>query len=136
MSDSFTINTSGHYHFVNITDEVQKIVTTSNVTDGLASIFVVGSTAAITTIEYEDGVINDIKKVFEDWAPEKADYEHHKRWGDANGAAHIKSAIIGTEQTVPIINGKLKLSTWQQLALIDFDEKSRQRELIVTCLSV
>lgn len=127
----FTISTKGRCDIVNITDKVAKEVQLSGIHDGLAVVFVPGSTAAITTIEYEQGVINDLKKVLEKIAPFGLDYEHHKRWGDNNGDAHIKSALIGPSLSVPIENSKLVIGTWQQIVLIDFDEKPRERKIIV-----
>ena len=127
----FTIQTKGHYDFIDITNKVADIIKKSKIMSGVAVIFISGSTAAITTIEYENGVIEDLKEVFEKIAPENKDYKHHQRWGDRNGAAHIKSALVGTDLVVPIENGKLQLGTWQQIVLIDFDEKPRSREIIV-----
>lgn len=127
----FTIQTKGHYDFIDITGKVADIIEKSKIMSGVAAIFILGSTAAITTIEYENGVIEDLKEVFEKIAPEKADYKHHQRWGDRNGAAHIKSALVGADLVVPIKNGKLQLGAWQQIVLIDFDEKPRSREVIV-----
>lgn len=125
------IKTKGHYDFIDITEKVEMIVKESKVKEGIALVFIKGSTAAITTMEYEDGLIKDLKNVFEKIAPEDFNYKHHQKWGDHNGAAHIKSAIIGTDLTIPIENGKLYLGTWQQIVFIDFDEQPRQREIIV-----
>jgi len=127
----FTVKTNGHYDFKDITPKVSEQIKKSKVKDGIALVFVAGSTAAITTIEYEEGVIEDLKDVFERWAPEKADYKHHLRWGDHNGAAHMKSAILGTDLSIPIENGELVLGTWQQIVLIDFDERPRSRDITV-----
>jgi len=131
MIKSFTIATEGHNDFVNITDQVITMVSKSGVEEGIVLIFVPSSTVALTTMEYEEGVIKDLTKVFEEIAPEDFDYEHHKRWGDRNGAAHIKSALIGTDLTIPIKKGKLLLGAWQQIVLIDFDEKPRSRDIFV-----
>lgn len=125
------IQTKGHYDFIDITNQVALLVEQSKIKDGIVNIFIPGSTAAITTIEYEQGVIEDLKEVLEKIAPENYDYKHHLKWGDYNGAAHIKSALIKTSLTVPIENGKLQLGTWQQIVLIDFDERPRTREIIV-----
>lgn len=130
----FTIKTNGHYDFIDITNEVQAAVSQSGLKDGVAVVFVPGSTAAITTIEYESGVIEDLIEVFEQIAPENADYKHHQRWGDKNGAAHIKSALVGPDFYTPVSQGKLDLGTWQQIVLIDFDEKPRAREIIVKAI--
>lgn len=127
----FTINTKGHYDFLDITGKVEAIVEKSGVTDGVAVVFVPGSTAAVTTMEYESGVVQDLVNVFEKLAPESADYAHHQRWDDRNGAAHIKSALVGPDLTVPIENGRLVLGAWQQIVLIDFDERPRSREIVV-----
>jgi secondary thiamine-phosphate synthase enzyme len=126
-----TVRTKGHYDFVNITDRVAVVVEQSGITAGVAAVFVPGSTAALTTMEYEEGSIEDVKEVLEKLAPENADYQHHRRWGDRNGAAHIKSALIGADLVIPIVHGKLALGTWQQIVLIDFDERARQRDVIV-----
>lgn len=128
---TFNVKTRGHYDFIDITERVSDIVVNSGVKEGVAVVFVPGSTAALTTMEYEEGLIKDLKGVFEKIAPENADYQHHQRWGDHNGAAHIKSALVGTDFTVPIEKGKLVLGTWQQIVLIDFDERPREREIIV-----
>jgi len=127
----FTVETRGHYDFKDITPEVLKIVKNSKIKSGVAHIFVTGSTAGITTMEFEEGIMKDLKMIFENWAPEHADYEHHKKWGDHNGAAHIKAAIIGPSLSIPIENNKLATGTWQQISLIDFDEKPRTRSIIV-----
>ena len=127
----FKIQTKGHYDFIDITQQVSTLVSESDCEDGIAVIFVAGSTAAITTMEYESGVIEDMKAVFENWASEDADYKHHQRWGDRNGAAHIKSALVGASLSVPVESGELLLGTWQQVVLIDFDERARMREITV-----
>jgi len=130
-----TVKTKGHYDFVNITDKVQACLQSANIKSGVVALFVSGSTAALTTIEYEDGVINDLKDVLEKIAPENYNYKHHQKWGDHNGAAHIKSAIIGPDLTVSITNGKMDLGTWQQIVIIDFDEKPRTRRIITKIIN-
>ena len=131
MFKTISIQTKGHYDFIDITAQVATVVKENNTREGLAIIFVSGSTAAITTMEYEEGLIQDLKEVFEDLAPEAKNYHHHQRWGDHNGAAHIKAALVGQDLTVPIENGQLQLGTWQQIVLIDFDERPRERKLII-----
>jgi len=128
----FKVSTKGHYDFIDITEKVLMLVKKSGIKEGVAVVFVPGSTAAITAMEYESGLIEDLKEVFEKIAPEDADYKHHKRWGDRNGAAHIKSALIGPDIVVPVKGGKLGLGSWQQIVLIDFDERPREREVRVT----
>ena len=131
MAMKFTLRTKGHYDFIDITDKVSKIIEDSGVGTGIVLVFVRGSTAAVTTMEFEEGLIEDIKKTLEKIAPEKGDYKHHLKWGDKNGAAHIKSALIGPDLVIPIKDSKLNLGTWQQIVLIDFDEKEREREIFV-----
>ncbi len=131
----FKIKTSGHHDFIDITGDVKRIAEESGIKDGIVSIFVTGSTAAVTIMEYEKGIIKDFIDVLEKIAPEGADYEHHKKWNDHNGAAHIKSVLIGTDLVVPIESGRLQLGVWQQIVLIDFDEKPREREIIVRIIS-
>lgn len=130
----FTVKTRGHYDFVDITDRVAAAVDRSGANEGAVVVFVFGSTAALTTMEYEEGLIADVREALEKVAPEDGGYHHHQRWGDRNGAAHIKSALIGTDLSIPIERGKLALGTWQQIVLIDFDERDRTREVIVKIL--
>ncbi len=125
------VETKGHYDFVDLTKRINNIVKKSGVEDGMVFLFVRGSTAVLTTMEYESGLLEDLKQVFEGIAPESADYRHHLRWGDKNGAAHIKSAFIGPDLAIPIEKGKMQLGTWQQIVLVDFDERPRTREIIV-----
>ena len=127
----FIVKTKGHYDFIDITEEVKGLISHSKIKDGVVLIFVKGSTAAITLMENEEGVFKDFKEILEKIAPEKFDYKHHLKWGDHNGAAHIKSALIKPEVVVPLENGRLDLGTWQHIILIDFDEKPREREIIV-----
>ncbi len=131
MLKDFTVQTKGHTDIINITEKVAALVKAAGIVDGLVLVFVAHSTAAITTIEYEPGVMVDLKNILEQIAPEQADYEHHKRWGDHNGAAHIKSALLGTDFTAPIKGGEIILGTWQQIVLIDFDERPRTRRILV-----
>lgn len=127
----FTVNTKGHYDLINITEQVKKAVAGSGIEQGIVFVFTKGSTLALTTMEYEEGVVEDLKKVFERLAPEKAEYQHHLKWGDHNGAAHIKSALMKTDLAFPVEDNKIYLGDWQQIVLIDFDERPREREIIV-----
>ena len=127
----FRVSTKGHYDFINLTQKVKEVVEKSKVKDGIALIFVKGTTAALTIMEYEEGIMEDIKEVLEKMAPENANYKHHLKWGDRNGAAHIKSALIGPDLVVPIEEGEIQLGQWQEIVLIDFDEKEREREIVV-----
>lgn len=131
---SFNVKTKGHYDFVDITSHVAGEVHDSGLRSGIAVVFLPGTTAAITTMEHEAGSQEDLKALFERWAPEDADYHHHKKWGDRNGAAHMKSAIIGADVSVPFKDGGLLLGQWQRIVLIDLDERSRTRKVIVTLI--
>jgi len=130
-SESIRVSTNGHCDVVDITDQVKAIVNRSGLASGIVTVFVVGSTAGITTIEYEPGLVHDIKEAFERIAPQSANYQHHERWGDDNGHAHIRSSLLGTSITVPFTGKSLALGTWQQVVLIDFDTRKRQRDVIV-----
>jgi len=127
----FTVSTKGFTDIIDITDKVSKIVRDSKVKEGICLISSPGSTAGITTIEYESGLIKDLKRALEIIAPMNENYEHCKKWGDCNGYAHIRSALLKPFLAVPVENGKLVLGTWQQIILIDFDNRSREREVMV-----
>lgn len=114
-----------------ITDLVAAAIAQSTCTGGLATVFVVGSTAGVTTIEYEPGAIADLNRMFEHVAPRDADYRHHLRWGDDNGSSHVRAALLGPSLTVPFAAGALLLGTWQQIMLIEFDTRPRKREIVI-----
>jgi len=127
----FNISTKGFTDIIDITPQVLKEVEKSKVKDGICLVFVAHSTCAITTIEYEEGAIKDLKRSLEIIAPMNTNYEHCKKWGDCNGYAHIRAALMKPSLVVPVENGKLVLGTWQQIVLIDFDNRPREREIIV-----
>ncbi len=124
--------TQGHTQVLDITDGVARVVAESGVRHGLAVVFVVGSTAGITTTEAEPGLLNhDLKAFFERIAPAGADYAHEATWHDDNGHAHVRAAAVGPSLTVPVVAGRLTLGTWQQIVLLDFDTRPRRREVVV-----
>jgi len=127
----FSIETKGFNEVIDITDKVREIVRKAKVSDGLCVVFCPCSTCAITTIEFEEGAIQDLKRILDKIAPMEDNYEHCKKWGDCNGYAHIRSALLKPFFCCPIENGDLALGTWQQLVFIDFDNKARRREIIV-----
>ncbi len=131
FSSTFQIKTTGFCDIHEITAKVENILSTSKLVNGVVIVFVPGSTAGITTIEYESGVIEDLKKAIERLAPQNIHYDHDTRWGDGNGFAHVRASLIGPSLSVPIINGDLQLGTWQQIVLIDFDNRPRTREVVV-----
>ncbi len=129
---SIEVETSGFADVIDITGEVQDAVSKNEIQEGLACVFVAGSTGAVTTIEYEPGLVQDLKQAFERLAGERAEYRHNLRWGDGNGFSHVRAAFVGPSLTVPVEGGKLQLGTWQQIVFIDFDNRQRSRRLSVT----
>ncbi len=131
ITKTITLKTRGNNDIINITDEVENKITKSNLMDGIITVFVSGSTAGVTTIEYESGVIEDLSNAIERMAPKDIEYKHDLRWGDGNGYSHVRAALLGPSLTVPFSRKRLMLGTWQQIVFIDFDNRSRTRELIV-----
>ncbi len=119
---------------VDITKDVQRIVEKSGFRNGIATVFIVGSTGAVTTMEYEPGLKKDIPNALERIAPSNIDYEHHKTWHDDNGKSHVRASIVGASITVPFINGRLTLGTWQQIVAMNLDTRSRQRKVVVVVI--
>jgi secondary thiamine-phosphate synthase enzyme len=130
-TDTISLSTKGFTDIIDITGEVASVSARSGVRDGQATVFCRGSTGAVSTIEYEDGVINDLKRAIEKLAPSGVPYEHDRRWGDGNGFSHVRAALMKPSLTVPIIGGKLALGTWQQIVFLDFDNRGRTREIVV-----
>ncbi len=116
---------------LDITHDVQRAVEGSGVGDGLACVFVVGSTAAVTTVEHEPGLVADLRSAMDRLYPKGEDYEHHRRWGDGNGHSHVRASMIGPSLTVPVVDGSLLLGTWQQIVLMELDNKPRSRKITV-----
>ena len=124
------IDTKGFNDIINITDYALDFV--SEFEQGLLNVFVQGSTLGITTIEYEEGVVQDLKDAINRIAPDDIEYLHNIKWGDGNGFSHVRSALIGPSITIPIHRGNLRLGTWQQIVVIDFDNRPRKREIYLT----
>ncbi|MCK5236109.1 MAG: secondary thiamine-phosphate synthase enzyme YjbQ [Deltaproteobacteria bacterium] len=125
------LSTKGFTDIVNITEEIKSILSSSSIRNGQMCIFVPGSTGSVTTIEFEDGVLSDLREAIETLVPKDKEYKHDKRWGDGNGFSHIRAALMKPGLTIPIIDRHLTLGTWQQLVFIDFDNKSRSRSIVV-----
>jgi secondary thiamine-phosphate synthase enzyme len=125
------ISTNGQGDVRDITSVVARLVTESGAREGTVTAFVVGSTASITTIEFESGAVEDLNRMFESLAPRHAEYRHHLRWGDDNGSSHVRAALLGPSVVVPFQNARLLLGTWQQLVLVEFDTRPRERELVI-----
>lgn len=134
-SHQFEIQTRGNNDVLNITERVDRCAVEDGITSGIATVFVVGSTAGITTTEYEPGLVNhDLKARLETIAPEDGHYVHEQTWHDDNGHSHVRASLVGPSLTVPIVDGQLTLGTWQQIVLLDFDTRGRNRRVIVQIL--
>ena len=131
ITEKIVLNTNGDPDLINITGKVREILDATGLKHGQVTVFVIGSTAAITTFEYEPGLIEDVREFFEKLIPKKKLYHHDDTWGDANGFSHIRAALQGPSITIPFDKGKLLLGTWQQVVLADFDNRPRKREVIV-----
>ena len=125
------IETGGYADVIDISDRVGQAVRDSGVSDGIVCVANPGSTAGITTIEFEPGAVADLKRALEQLAPQKGRYEHDATWGDGNGSAHLRSAILGASKSFPVVAGRIALGTWQQVVFVDFDNRSRTRVLQV-----
>lgn len=131
-SGRISVGTHGHTQVLDITPQVERVVADSGVRDGIVVVFVIGSTAGITTTEAEPGLVkHDLKAFFERVAPDDASYAHEATWHDDNGHAHVRAAALGPSLSVPLVGGQLTLGTWQQIVLIDFDTRPRQRTVVV-----
>jgi secondary thiamine-phosphate synthase enzyme len=129
------LETPGHGHIVDITPGVARVVETADVQRGIVTAFAVGSTVAITTMEYEPGGVSDLQTLLDRLIAPDGDYEHNRRNRDTNAHAHLRAALIGPSETIPVLDGRLGLGTWQQLVLIDFDDRPRTRTVTVQVLS-
>ena len=131
-SHEVTIETHGNGHVLNITESVAQCIQSGEVANGVATLFVIGSTAGLTTTEFEPGLArHDLKAAFEGIAPEKGRYRHEETWHDDNGHSHVRASLLGPSLTVPIIDRRMTLGTWQQVVLIDFDTRPRSRQVTV-----
>ena len=131
LTDSFVVNSKGNTDIIDITNNVQDKVNSSGFTEGNVLVFVGGSTAGITTIEYEPGLRKDYPNFFEKVIPSNINYHHDQTWHDGNGHSHVRASLQGASLTVPFSNGDLLLGTWQQIILVDFDNRSRKRNIVV-----
>ncbi|HEY1517282.1 MAG TPA: secondary thiamine-phosphate synthase enzyme YjbQ [Solirubrobacteraceae bacterium] len=129
------MDTPGNGHIVDITEGVASVVGTADVDRGVATVFATGSTVAVTTMEYEPGGVHDLQALLDRLIPSAGDYEHNRLNHDTNSHAHLRAAIIGPSETIPVIDGRLALGTWQQVVLIDFDDRPRRRIVTVQVLS-
>ncbi|MFN2199415.1 MAG: secondary thiamine-phosphate synthase enzyme YjbQ [Anaerolineales bacterium] len=128
---SIDFETRGNADIIEITDQIASAILQSELTDGIVTIFSPSATSAITTIEYESGCLSDLRRLFDEIIPPDIAYKHNERWGDGNGHAHVRAALVGPSLTIPMIEKRLVLGTWQQVIFIDFDNRPRRRELIL-----
>lgn len=128
---TFRLSMHGNFDVRDITGTVESLVVQSNLKDGIVTIFCPSSTSGLTTIEYEPGCLEDLKRYFEEVADSKREYAHNARWGDGNGFSHLRAAVLGPSLTIPFHDGMLIHGTWQQIIYIDFDTRPRNRELVV-----
>ncbi len=131
FSETISFTTKGFSDIIDITDRIDSVVKHSKIRDGLVTVFCPGSTGSITTVEYESGALRDLQKAIERIVPSDLPYEHDRRWGDGNGFSHVRAALMKPGLSIPLIKGKLSLGTWQQIVFIDFDNRKRERNLIV-----
>ena len=133
-TERIQIQSQGHTDVIDITKDVQSALARTGLRAGTVTVFVSGSTAAVTTLEFEPVLVKDIREAFDRVAPADRPYHHHERWGDDNGHSHVRASMVGPSLTVPFTDGRLALGKWQQVVLLDFDTRSRERELIVQVL--
>jgi secondary thiamine-phosphate synthase enzyme len=134
--EKLTVSTKGFSNIVDITDQVQRVVSKAGIAEGLATVFVIGSTASVSTIEYEPALVEDFRDQLERIASQKEKTRHGETWGDDNGFSHIRATLMGPGITVPVARSGLVLGTWQQIVLIDHDNRSRHREVFVQVMGL
>jgi secondary thiamine-phosphate synthase enzyme len=128
---TINLNTKGNADIQDITNQVSQAVAESGLNDGVVMVFTPSSTSGLTTIEYESGCVSDLRRLFDEIIDPARDYAHNARWGDGNGHSHVRAALLGASFSVPFVNRRLTLGTWQQIIFIDFDNRQRRRELVV-----
>lgn len=128
---SIALSTKGNADIIDITGDVDRVIKQSSITNGTVTVFCPSSTSGLTSIEYESGCISDLKRLFDEIVDPARDYAHNARWGDGNGHSHVRAAMLGASFTVPFIDNRLTLGTWQQIIYVDFDNRPRKRNLVV-----
>lgn len=136
VTDSISVDTRGDAHMIDLTGDVATVLARHGLNEGQALLFVSGSTAGLSTVEYEPGLVRDIPAMFERIAPRGARYRHEDTWHDGNGHSHCRATLLGPSLTVPFAAGRLLLGTWQQIVLIDFDNRPRHRDIVVQLTGV
>lgn len=131
VNKSIRLDTRGNGQVIDITAEVDRQVRGSGVKSGIVTLFSPSSTSALTTIEFESGAVHDLQQLFDRIVPPDVDYRHNLRWGDGNGHSHVRHALLGASLTIPFVDGRMTLGTWQQIVFVDFDVRARSRSLVV-----
>jgi secondary thiamine-phosphate synthase enzyme len=131
VTGEITLNTRGECDIIDITPNIEQQVAKAGMANGVVTIFVAGSTAGLTTIEFESGVLTDLQGMWERIVPKGITYAHDRRWGDGNGYSHVRASLLGASLTVPFSNKRLMVGTWQQIVLVDFDNRPRSRQVIL-----
>jgi secondary thiamine-phosphate synthase enzyme len=134
LTKEFALKSKGNCDIIDITSQVAKNVEESGVNSGIVTLFIIGSTAGITTIEYEPNLLSDFKNMWDRVIPQNIPYEHNKTWGDGNGHSHVRASMLGASLTVPFVNKRLTLGTWQQIVFVDFDNRPRSRKIAIQVL--
>ncbi|MBA7630800.1 hypothetical protein ES703_38325 [subsurface metagenome] len=131
ITKKISLQSKGQCDIIDITPQVEERVAETNIKNGIATLFVAGSTAGVTTIEFESGVLSDFQSMWERSVPQNIPYDHDRRWGDGNGYSHVRASLLGASLVVPVNDKRLTLGTWQQIVLVDFDNRPRSREIIL-----
>ena len=131
VTKKIDLQTKGECDIIDITPQVERQVAETNISSGTVTVFVAGSTAGITTIEYEPGLVADFQRVWERVAPKNTHYDHDRRWGDGNGYSHVRASLLGPSLLIPFADRRLTLGTWQQIVVVDFDNRPRSRQVVV-----
>ena len=131
ITKKISLQSKGHCDIIDITPQVEQQVAETDINDGTVTLFVAGSTAGISTIEFESGLLSDFQDMWERNIPENIPYNHDRRWGDGNGYSHVRASLLGASLVVPFNNKRLTLGTWQQIVVVDFDNRPRSRQIIL-----
>ena len=131
VTKQISFKTRGNCDMVDITPQVEQQLADTEVNSGIVTLFIAGSTAGISTIEYESGVLADFQRMWERNVPQNIPYDHDRRWGDGNGYSHVRASLLGASLVIPFNNKRLTLGTWQQIVVVDFDNRARSREIIL-----
>lgn len=131
INQEIALHTKGDCDIIDVTSEIERRISDAGISTGTVTVFVSGSTAGITTIEFESGVLSDLKAMWDRIVPKNLTYAHDRRWGDGNGYSHVRASMLGPSLTIPLMNGKIMLGTWQQVVLVDFDNRPRSRQIVL-----